>query len=182
VEGPSDLVYMSTISAHLKENGRTGLDDRWAIIPVGGADTIPTFVALLGIHLDVTVLVDARKEGHQRLATLAQNGFLSATRIVTVGELLNRKAADIEDLFTVPDYLLLYNAAFSKSIAEGDLKGTDPLVRKIVRLEEVDRFDHNRPADRFLRDKATFLPQLSSTTLDNFEKLFVRINDTLTKR
>ncbi|WP_431470287.1 AAA family ATPase [Sphingosinithalassobacter sp. LHW66-3] len=182
VEGPSDLAYMSTISAHLKENGRTGLDDRWGIIPVGGADTIPTFVALLGIHLDVTVLVDARKEGHQRLATLAQNGFLSATRIVTVGELLNRKAADIEDLFTAADYLLLYNAAFGKSIAEGDLKGTDPLVRKIARLEEVDRFDHNRPADRFLRDKATFLPQLSSTTLDNFEKLFVRINDTLTKR
>lgn len=182
VEGPSDLAYMSTISAHLKENGRTGLDDRWAIIPVGGADTIPTFVALLGIHLDVTVLVDARKEGHQRLATLAQNGFLSATRIVTVGELLNRKAADIEDLFTAADYLLLYNAAFGKSIAEGDLKGNDPLVRKIARLEDVDRFDHNRPADRFLRDKATFLPQLSSTTLDNFERLFVRINDTLTKR
>ncbi|NMN03880.1 MULTISPECIES: AAA family ATPase [unclassified Novosphingobium] len=182
VEGPSDLAYMSTISAHLKDNGRTGLDDRWAIIPVGGADTIPTFVALLGIHLDVTVLVDARKEGHQRLATLAQNGFLSATRIVTVGELLNRKAADIEDLFTAADYLLLYNAAFGKSIAEGDLKGTDPLVRKIARLEDVDRFDHNRPADRFLRDKATFLPQLSNTTLDNFEKLFVRINDTLTKR
>jgi predicted ATP-dependent endonuclease of OLD family len=182
VEGPSDLAYISTISAHLKENGRTGLDDRWAIIPVGGADTIPTFVALLGIHLDVTVLVDARKEGHQRLATLAQNGFLSATRIVTVGELLNRKAADIEDLFAAADYLLLYNAAFGKSIAEADLKGTDPLVRKIARIEEVDRFDHNRPADRLLRDKATFLPQLSSTTLDNFEKLFVRINDTLTKR
>lgn len=179
VEGPSDLAYLTTISAHLKEIGRTGLDDRWAIIPVGGADTIPTFVALLGIHLDVTVLVDARKEGHQRLSTLAQNGFLSATRLVTVGELLNRKAADIEDLFTAADYLLLYNAAFGKTVAEADLKGTDPMVRKIARHEGVDRFDHNRPADKLLREKSTFLPQLSAISLDNFEKLFVRLNGTL---
>lgn len=182
VEGPSDLAYLETLSAHLKALDRTGLDPRWAIIPVGGADTIPTFVALLGIHLDVTVLVDARKEGHQRLATLADNGFLRATRIVTVGELLGRKAADIEDLFTAADYLLLYNAAFGKGIAEGDLKGTDPLVKRIARLEGVDRFDHNRPADHLMRDKATFLAKLSPATLDNFEKLFVRLNDTLAQR
>ena len=52
---------------------------------------IPTFVALLGHHLDVTVLVDSRKAGHQRLSLLAETGYLMQTRIVTVGEVLGRK-------------------------------------------------------------------------------------------
>lgn len=182
VEGPSDLAYLSVLSTHLQELGRIGLDNRWAIIPVGGADMIPTFVALLGIHLDVTVLVDDRKEGHQRLASLAQSGFLSATRIVTAGEILSRKTADIEDLFVVADYLAIYNAAFGKSVKEAQLKGTDSIVRQIARHEGVDRFDHNRPADRFMQDKAAYLPKLSPATLDNFEKLFVRLNGTLKAR
>lgn len=182
VEGPSDFAYLTVLSAHLRELGKTGLDDRWAIIPVGGADMIATFVALLGIHLDVTVLVDARKEGHQRLATLAQNGFLNATRIVTVGEILKRKTADIEDLFAMADYLTLYNAAFGRAITGAMLKGTDPVVRRIARHEGIDRFDHNRPANRLMREKTTYLPSLSAETLDNFEKLFVRLNGTLKAR
>jgi predicted ATP-dependent endonuclease of OLD family len=182
VEGPSDFAYLTVISEHLKDLGRTALDDHWSIIPVGGADTIPTFVALLGLHLDMTVLVDSRREGHQRLATLAQNGFLSSTRIVTIGEILSRKTGDIEDLFAVDDYLELYNEAFGRSLKAADLKGTDPIVRQIARHENVDRFDHNRPADRLLRDKQKLLSKLSPKTLDNFEKLFERINATLAPR
>lgn len=182
VEGPSDLAYLTVLSEHLQGLGRTGLDERWAIIPVGGADLIATFVALLGIHLDVTVLVDSRKEGHQRLATLAQNGFLSATRIVTIGEILRRKAADIEDLFALADYLTLYDAAFGRTITPADLKGTDPVVRRIARLEGIDRFDHTRPADKLMRQKTTYLPEFAADTLDNFEKLFTRLNGTLKPR
>src|SRR5690606_7734051 len=51
VEGTSDLTYISVISDFLKENSRTGYDDKWSVVPVGGADQIPTFVALLGNHL-----------------------------------------------------------------------------------------------------------------------------------
>ena len=63
---------------------------------------------------------------------------------------MNRKAADIEDLFTEACCLLLYNAAFDKAVAEAGLKDTAPLVRKIARVEGVDCFDHNRPADKFV--------------------------------
>jgi predicted ATP-dependent endonuclease of OLD family len=61
VEGPSDFLFMETISSHLREIGREGLDPRWSIMPLDGADVIPAFVALLGNHLDVTVVVDARR-------------------------------------------------------------------------------------------------------------------------
>ncbi|MGA8695373.1 MAG: AAA family ATPase, partial [Xanthobacteraceae bacterium] len=56
IEGPSDFTYLTILSDWLREKGRTALDERWSIVPVGGADMVPTFVALLGLHLDVTVL------------------------------------------------------------------------------------------------------------------------------
>jgi hypothetical protein len=64
VEGTSDYAYLTILSDWLREKGRTALDERWSIVPVGGADMVPTFVALLGLHLDVTVLVDERKSGN----------------------------------------------------------------------------------------------------------------------
>jgi energy-coupling factor transporter ATP-binding protein EcfA2 len=179
VEGTSDYAYLSVISDFLKEQGHICLDDRWSIVPVGGADLIPTFVALLGHHLDVTVLIDARRGGSQRLSKLADEGYLSHKRIITVGEVLGRKLADIEDVFTVDDYLLLYNRAFGTRIEPADLSGTDPLVSRIARQQGVDRFDHGRPADALLRHRDEMLPKFSQETLDRFEKLFERINATL---
>ncbi|MGB8603537.1 AAA family ATPase [Bradyrhizobium sp.] len=99
VEGTSDFTYLSLISDYLREKNRISLDPKWSIVPVGGADLVPTFVALLGKHLAVTALVDSRKEGHQRLQQLKQHGILKDTSLVTIGSVLNSKLADIEDLF-----------------------------------------------------------------------------------
>ena len=179
VEGPSDFLFMQAISERLIEDGREGLNPRWSIMPLGGADVIPAFVALLGNHLDVTVVVDSRKEGHQKLTALAKAGFLGEKRIITIGELADRKMADIEDLFAKDDYVALYNAAFGKKIKTADLKGTDPIVRQITRKEDVERYDHNAPAEVLLRERAKRGAALSDETLDAFEALFKRINETL---
>ena len=179
VEGPSDLIFMDAISGHLKANGREGLDERWAIMPLGGADVIPAFVALLGNHLDVTVVVDSRKEGHQKLTALAKAGFLTETRIITIGEMTDQKMADIEDLFSAGDYVFLYNKAFGTKVKVADLTGSDPIVRQIARLEGIDRFNHDAPANALLRSKESALSKLSEETLTAFEGLFKRINGTL---
>ncbi len=63
VEGPSDFVYLDALSRWLLEHGRTGLDERWRVLPTGGASNIPAFVSLMGQNLDVTVLVDSGTEG-----------------------------------------------------------------------------------------------------------------------
>jgi hypothetical protein len=179
VEGTSDFTYLNVVSDFLKsKTGRTYLDDRWSIVPVGGADYIPSFVALLGNHLDVTVLVDSQKAGHQRLNNLASHGYLHKKRIITVGEVVGRKLADIEDLFTAEDYLLIYNKAFGKNHKSDDLKGSDPIVTRISRHEGIEKFDHGQPADTLLRSRDELLPRLTDDTLKRFEKLFVRINET----
>jgi len=179
VEGTSDYAYLKIVSDFLASKVRSSLDPKWSIVPVGGADLIPTFVALLGNHLTVTVLVDSRKEGHQKLERMAKDGYLDKQRIILVGEVLGRKTGDIEDLFEEDEYLGLYNKAFGKTIKAKDLKGNDSIVARIARLEGVERFDHGRPADVLLRERETVLSKLSDVTLKRFEELFKRINKTL---
>jgi AAA domain, putative AbiEii toxin, Type IV TA system/AAA ATPase domain len=180
VEGTSDYTYIRVISDYLASRpGGLSLDPRWSVVPVGGADAVPTFVALLGHHLSVTVVVDSRKEGHQRLNRLAGEGYLAKQRIILIGDVIQQKLADMEDLFSVEEYLRLYNRAFGTSLTQADLSGNDPVVLRIARHIGVDRFDHGKPADILLRERDTILPSLGEGTLKRFEKLFGRINSTL---
>jgi predicted ATP-dependent endonuclease of OLD family len=178
LEGTSDFTYISLISDHLHDKGRIGLKPEWTLVPVGGADMIPTFVALLGIHLDLTVVVDSRKEGNQKLSHLARKGYLKTKRIVTLNEITGSKLADIEDLFDPADYLNLYNDAFGKSIEISHLTGSDQIVNQLARYAGIDRFDHGKPASVFLRNRDKHLKDLSESSLSNFERLFDRINKT----
>ena len=178
VEGTSDFTYLTLLSRHLAADKRTGLDERWSLVPVGGADMVPTFVALLGDHLDITVLIDSQKAGHQRLERMADQGLLKKNRIIMVGQIVGRKFADIEDLFVLEDYLALYNAAFGTKLSAEKLTGTDPVLARIQRHTGA-AFDHGAPADTLLRRRDEFLPKLSADTLASFEKLFVAINATL---
>lgn len=178
LEGTSDYTYIKIISDYLKSQNRTHLHEEWTLVPVGGADLIPTFAALLGAHLDITVVVDSRKEGNQKLSNLSSKGLLKSRRIITLNEFVNGALADIEDLFEPTDYLRLFNDAFSKNYKIADLSGTDPIVSKLARKEGVKRFDHGKPADLFLRNRDIYLDKLSDDTLMNFESLFERINET----
>ncbi len=148
-------------------------------MPVGGVDLVPTFVALLGHHLDVTVLIDARKSGHQKLSRLTEQGILEAKRIITVGQIIGAKAADIEDLFEPQEYVDLYNLACAKNWKVDDLDGNGTIVSQIARKEGVDRYDHGKPADALLRHRDKILPGLSEDTLKRFEALFAKLNETL---
>lgn len=167
-----------TLSEHLSSLGRIGLDPTWSLIPAGGAGNIPTFVSLLGAHLDVTVLVDSTQEGSQRLNEFANRGILEKQRLISVASVTGTKEADIEDLFEPAEYLLLYNEAFGEAVKESDLTGGDPLLRRIERRVGT-KFDHGRPATVLLRKKEDLFPSLSSGTVDRFEELFKGINSTL---
>jgi hypothetical protein len=124
------------------------------------------------------VLVDARRPAHQRLTRLAQRGYLANKRVVPIGEILQRPAADIEDLFKIDDYLAIYNAAFLKAHISANFTGTDPIVGQLARAEGINKFDRGKPADLFIRRRDQFLPALSEETLANFEAIIDRVNQT----
>lgn len=177
LEGISDYIYLHVLSEHLRELGRAGLDERWALLPVRGVTKVPTFLALLGQHLNVTVLVDAGSE-NKAVAALVKKGHLLPDRFITPADATSRKEADIEDLFTDHEYIELYNATFDTDLKVDQLKGTDRILKRIARARGD--FDHGEPAEYLLRNTAAVIAGLSDDTLDRFEALFGRINATMT--
>ncbi|WP_343243203.1 AAA family ATPase [Streptomyces sp. SID12501] len=181
VEGTSDYTYLTLISDFLKEAGRTHIDERWRILPAGGATNIPAFVALIGTNLQATVLIDSTPAGVAKLKNLTNKGLLSPKRLLLTDAFSDGvKDSDIEDLFSPGDYLKLYNAAFGTKLKVGDLNGTDRIIARLTRATGAPFTEHGRPADALLRKRDTLLPGLSETTLSRFEQLFTAINDTLT--
>lgn len=179
VEGPSDHTYLIAMSDRLKELKRTGLDDRFSIVTAGGLDTLPTFVALLGGHLDITVLIDSSSKGHQRLEGFEREGLLKKNGVISVGDVIGRRPADIEDLFDEGDYLKLYRGAFGKAPRLGARDKSDRIIARILRATGESDFNHRKPADYLMRTKATFFDAVSEETLARFERLFVALNSTL---
>ncbi len=178
IEGTSDFAYLQVMSDHLKVLGREGLDPRWRLLPAGSASNVPTFVALMGPHLDVTVLVDSGTQGMQRLHNMTTRGLLKDERFITVGDILGSNQADIEDLFIPDDYVALYNLAFKTRHSVNELPETDRIVKRLA-IKEGGDYDHGVPADYLLRNREQFLATLATLTVDNFEKLFRRVNQTL---
>lgn len=148
IEGTSDYIYLSTISRHLEALGKEYIDlSKISLTPVGGASKVPTFIALIGKSLDVTVLVDEDPVANQGIREMINKGYLESNKFVTIGDVLSITKADVEDLFTINEYLNFYNSTFSKTITETDLNGSDQIIKRIERKEG--KFDHGKPAETF---------------------------------
>lgn len=174
VEGPSDFVYLTVVGEQLRELGREHLDPRWVIVPVGGIDKVPTFLALLGAHLDVAALIDGKAGGNQKINSLISKGVIEESRVLPLAKVLGATEADIEDFFAEDFYLKLLKDSGVASIKKADL---NPGPRIVKRIEEKlgQEYSHYAPARHLLAD--TKLAQnLDGATLDRFEELFKQLN------
>lgn len=177
VEGPSDLLYMTAISDHLRSLNRDSLDQRWTIVPVGGMEKIPTFIALLGSQLNLTVLVDGAKGGNQRIKDMVEKHLIDEGRVLAISEFASTNRADIEDLFDTRFYLDLAKASGITAPAPSALPPTGRIVKRIEK--KAGEFDHYQPAAFFVQNQGEWLSQLDDGTLDRFEALIQAVNATL---
>lgn len=177
VEGTSDFIYLTVVSRLLLESDRTGLDDRWRILPAGGATNIPTFVALVGPHLDITVLADSDTRGMKRVTNMVTKGLLTSQRLVLASDAFDNttRNADLEDLFSEGDYLTLFNGAFGENFKVKDLPPGDRITKRIESLHGD--YDHGVPAEWFLRHHDQV--SLTETSLSQWEKLIDLVNETI---
>jgi hypothetical protein len=159
---------------------KTGLVDCWDIIPMGGAELLSVFVTLLDPSLKVTVLVGSDGTADSQKDTL-QSRFRCVQRVITFSEFLQREQAGIEDMFSVPEYLLLYNAAFSADVTPMEIRGNGSVYTRICAARSLPGYDRNRPAMVMMRSSAEFLQRLGATTIERFDQLFQRINASLEK-
>ncbi|MEM9654342.1 MAG: AAA family ATPase [Actinomycetota bacterium] len=184
VEGSSDFIYLQSMSAELGSRARAVLDPRFAILPAGTADNVPPFVALFGRRLDVTALVDGPQTTRyfdRARAAAEANDLDPATTVFSIGQIDGvPKTADVEDLFSVDDYLRLYGWAFSRPVAAADLPATsEPIVKRLT--DAYGDYDHVLPAHALQRHQDEFFKSVSDQTLDQFEALVLLLNTALTR-
>lgn len=177
VEGPSDFVYLTAASDRLREVDRVHLDPRWVIVPVGGVDKIPTFLALLNAHLNVVAIVDGKSGGNQRVNALISKGAIEENRILPLAQVLGVSEADIEDFLDEDFYLDLLNESGVAKIEKSDLS---PGPRIVKRIEDHlgQTYSHYGPA-RHLLGREDLIQKLDQNTLDRFEELFKQLNGLL---
>lgn len=183
VEGSSDFVFLQRLTEHLSSIGRLGLDPRLAVIPVGGADNMPAFVALLGRRLKVSALVDGARTNTRlsRIQAAARSNDVPESAVIAVSQVTDGipTNADIEDLFATTDYLRLYNWAFGSNIEPDDLSNTgEPIIVKLTHYRGSD-FDHALPAHKLTERREEFFNSVDAQTLDRFEALFGSLNATI---
>jgi len=183
VEGSGDFVYLQRFTDYLTSRGRVGLDPRLSIIPVGGVDNMPAFVALLGRRLKVSALIDGSRSNARlaRIKAAAKENGVPESAIVVCSDVDGLPTnADIEDLFTVTDYLRLYNWTFKESLKPADLAATnEPVLKKLIDKHGGADFDHALPAHELTRRRDEFFAAVEPKTVENFEALFTLLNATV---
>ena len=185
VEGVSDFLYIQTISALLQSKGKVGLRAEWTITPVGGADKVPTFVAMIGArtNLNVAVLIDYQKRDQQKIENLYKKKLLRKNHILTYADFVPDVEADLEDMFSPEFYLKLVNGAYDSTVELAHLPDEHPrILHRLTRyfektpLSETVSFDHYRPACYFTENIASLAGELSEQELNRFQQVFDKLN------
>ncbi len=192
VEGPSDLLYLQLLTSVLQKQGKTGLKEQWTITPVGGADKVPTFVALLGAQkgLNIATLIDVQHKDRQKIENLYKSKLLKKKNVFTFAEFAGKPEADIEDMFDPEFYLKIVNGEYHKSLrkplTETDLKLEGRRITVAIEeyflkesLPKGEHFNHYRPARFLIENSKELVPDLSGATVLRFESLFRALNDLL---
>lgn len=186
VEGPSDLIYLNYLSDAVSRSGGQGLDTKWTITPGGGLAKIPFMLNLYGANdITIAVLTDSSKQDKSVLNALRQDGRIFNSSLVSIGDILDKTEADIEDIFTPEYYLNLVSRAYAGMLNNRKIKVQElPRGNRIVKRVELyfqknninkGRLNHYSPAAVLLR-ASDELPQPDRETLQNAEELFKRIN------
>lgn len=177
VEGISDLVYLNHFSAILKEAGKEGLKEDVTIVPVGGADKIATFISLMrGNELSTVCLLDTftDQSAQARLKRMVEQKIIADKKILFYHTVINQTFADIEDLFSKEEYLVLYNGAFGTTVQMSDLDTDKPIMAQLKRINGK-AFNHYSPANYMAKNIGSLA--FSEETLERFEKLFKLVNE-----
>ncbi len=187
VNSASDLVYLKVLGDAAVARGRMGLDPRWVVIPVGGADNLPTYISLLGEnYVNVAVLMDVTPKARKRIDALNQTILGRRRNPIKLIEVTRVRDADVEDLFEPGFYLKLVNEAYAAELhRELTLKAITDSNPRIARRVEAHfqkegiaggRFDPYRPAVYLLQNQAALLPEIDDATIDRAASMFERIN------
>ena len=191
VEGSSDLLFLQWASRQLTRQGRSRLDSRWTITPVGGITKLGSFAALFGGNLlQVAILADFHIGDKKKIRDLRESGLLQDSHIFLATQYTDRDEADVEDIIGIELYSELidrcYGLTGEKRLSEFLPNGDPPRVVEVaerhlsVCVTEGPTFDHLSPAIFLLEHENDFRGVNGyEEALKRFEEFFAAINQLL---
>lgn len=190
VNSPADLIYLQILGEACAAKGYQRLDPRWVVIPVGGADNLPTFVSLLGEnYVSVAVLMDVTPKNKEKLELINRNSVIQRSNPVKWVEVQKIRTADVEDIFDPAFYLKLVNEAYAAELTEPvsmkAITAKDPrIVHRLdayFRAENINRgrFDAYRPASYLLENHALLCLDIGDGAIERAASMFQRVNSLL---
>lgn len=178
VEGNADLLYIQVMTQLLDDADREGLDERWTVLPVGGLDKMPTFLALLTPQVYTVALHDVPRTSPQKLKDLVEAKVIDAKQLLPVTDFLPSDEGDTEDLFSEATYLEILNRSGVVAITKSKLKGGKRIVPRVERAVG-EKFSHYAPARYLASHLDATADAIDDESMDRFESLFKKVNGLL---
>ena len=190
VNASSDLIYLQVLGEVVASGNRPRLDPRWVVIPVGGAENLPTFVSLLGeSYVSVAVLMDVTPKSRERIEPLNRNYESRRDNPIRWVEVARIRDSDIEDLLDPDFYLKLVNMSYARELPAEltlkDISGSNPrIVQRMAAYFQHEgiaggHFDPYTPAAYWLLNHARHHNEIGAHTIERAASLFERINSLL---
>lgn len=189
VKHPTDAIYLQALGEAAAAAGGTRLDPRWTVLPVGGAENVPTFVSLLGEnHLTVAVLMDDVPESSANgNGSSAKRGPASKADNVSWINVNRSREGEVEDLMEIESYLAIVNGAYGEEVGDRITRSAiaDPATTKVTqRLSAYfaregisdGSFDRSKPATYLSAGATDLLSELDERTIDRASALFQKVN------
>ena len=190
VNSPSDMIYLQTLGEICAAEGYSKLDPRWAIIPVGSPENMPTFISMLGDnYTSLAALMDVQPSSRELMerinATMAEEDRPPVNWI----EVARVRDADIEDLLDPGLYLRLVNEAYRNKLAEPvtlrSISDSNPRiverVKSYFKANDINDgvFDPYQPAALFQKKHQMLRGEITAVTMEGLASMFNRINSML---
>lgn len=182
VEGISDVAFIRKASMILKEKNREFLNDDIAITPTGGISKLCTFTSLMnGNDISFYCLLDTCTDSDKKkIDSHVQGKIINKKAISYYHEYTKKEHSDIEDLFEIEEYLEFYNKSNpdKKYVSKTDILESEKGILLSIENFTNEKFSHNPPSLYFQNG---YEGEISSETIDRFEKIFKSVNKYLIK-
>ena len=181
VEGPSDHVFLTAVSTHLEQRGRSSLDPRWTVVPVGGLSGVCAFAALLQAGPNVAIIADLHGREDRIADSPMGREMIARKGVIRLADITGTEEADIEDLFAESFYVDLVNRSNAAAVEAFEVQGDGRIVERIENATGAG-FNRYLPARFLLEHPDALSERLDDTTLDRFEALFRKLNESIGAR
>ena len=174
-------MFLTALSSHLELMGRASLDSRWIVVPVGGLSGVCAFAALLQDGPNVAVIADFHAAEEHITHSPMGRDIIAREGVISLADITGTEAADIEDLFAESFYVDLVNRSNAAAVEAFEVRGDGRIVERIESATGAG-FNRYLPARFLLEHPDTVSQGLDDTTIDRFETLFRKVNESIGAR